>query len=82
MVLDAFEYFIALVIFDSYSTGNDLASVPSQDQLLTSSSALSNLPLKTVMLSPTKPLKPSTPVLHNIYYEKISPNVYPPPSLM
>lgn len=45
-------------------------------------SALSNLPLKTEMLSLTKLLKPSTPLLHNIYYEKISPSVYPQPSLM
>lgn len=45
-------------------------------------SALSNLPLKPVLMSPTKPLKPSIPGLHNIYYKKISPNMYPQLSLM
>jgi len=37
LVLDGFEYFLAMVIFDFYRTGNLLYSVPSQDQLLTSS---------------------------------------------
>lgn len=33
IILDDFEYFLAMVVYEFYRTGNYLSSVPTQDQL-------------------------------------------------